>query len=121
MLTALRFRLAVIAAKLLVRLCRGFGRGGSSLPGRAASLLSPGALQRIAAVCPGGAVLVTGTNGKTTTAAMIAGMLGRAGYRVIHNATGANLTYGITSAYLQDCDLRGRPRGDIGVLEVDEA
>jgi len=66
-------------------------------------------------------VLVTGTNGKTTTAAMIAGMLGRAGYRVIHNATGANLTYGITSAYLQDCDLRGRPRGDIGVLEVDEA
>jgi UDP-N-acetylmuramyl tripeptide synthase len=66
-------------------------------------------------------VLITGTNGKTTTAAMIAAMLRRAGHRVIHNATGANLTYGIASTYLQDCDAWGRPRGDIAVLEVDEA
>ena len=86
-----------------------------------ASVLSPDVLHRIATACPGGAVLVTGTNGKTTTAAMIAGMLRRAGYEVVHNSTGANLTYGIASAYLQDCDARGRPRGDIGVLEVDEA
>jgi len=120
-LSLLRFRLAVAAAKLLIRLCRLFGRGGSSLPGRVAFVLFPGVLQRIALACREGAVLITGTNGKTTTAAMIAGMLRRAGYRVIHNGTGANLTYGIASAYLQDADGRGRPRGDIGVLEVDEA
>ncbi len=114
-------RSAVVVGKLLIRLCRVLGFGGSNLPGRVARRLCPDLLARLAGQCPRGAVLVTGTNGKTTTARMIAGILGRAGLTAVHNRTGANLITGITSTYLEACDWSGGVRQDIGLLEVDEA
>lgn len=96
-------------------------RGGSTLPGRLARVLDGQVLIRLARRLPDGALAVTGTNGKTTTAKMLAGILEAADRRVVHNRAGANLISGITTALLAGTDWLGRPRGRIGLLEVDEA
>ncbi|MDQ7793119.1 MAG: Mur ligase family protein [bacterium] len=108
-------------SKLLIKLCRALGYAGSNLPGRVALFLYPRILARLSGQCRSGAVLVTGTNGKTTTALMLTGILNRAGLTVVHNRSGANLISGITATYLQACDWRGRMKAAIGVAEVDEA
>ncbi|HET7035041.1 MAG TPA: MurT ligase domain-containing protein, partial [Thermomicrobiaceae bacterium] len=61
------------------------------------------------------------TNGKTTTARMLADILEGAGLRVIHNRSGSNLVRGISAAFTGQSTLRGRPRGRVAVVEADEA
>ena len=65
----------------------------------------------------GGSVLVSATNGKTTTAAMIAAALERAGRPLVHNRAGSNMAWGVATALLD----AGRERGQLGLFEVDEA
>jgi UDP-N-acetylmuramyl tripeptide synthase len=79
--------------------------------------LSPGALRRMARELDAGSVLVSATNGKTTTAAMIAAALERAGRRVVHNRAGSNMSWGVATALLD----AGREREQLGLFEVDEA
>ena len=67
-----------------------------------------------------GYILVSGTNGKTTTTKMISHILSNNGFRVVHNKSGANLLNGIASTLLLDRNLFGNTYADIGVLEVDE-
>ncbi|MCG0238122.1 MAG: Mur ligase family protein [Firmicutes bacterium] len=117
----LRSLLALWAGKLVLWAARAVGRAGSSLPGRVARLVDPGILTALAARTPGGHAVITGTNGKTTTAKMLAGILAVAGQRVVHNRAGANLIAGVTTAFLADATWSGRVRGSVGVLEVDEA
>src|SRR5581483_2096246 len=69
---------------------------------------------------PGGTVLITGTNGKTTTTGIVAAALEAGGERVLTNGSGANLVFGIVAAAIADSDLRGRPRSHTAVFEVDE-
>jgi UDP-N-acetylmuramyl tripeptide synthase len=95
--------------------------GGSTLPGRAARFLSPGFVPDMVRELPLGSVLVTGTNGKTTTATLLASILDRAGMTPLHNRTGANLMAGIASALVRESDLGGHLAGRIGLFEVDEA
>ncbi len=95
--------------------------GGSTLPGRVARKLSSHFVPDMVQSLPLGCALVTGTNGKTTTATLLAELLDRAGMTPVHNRTGANLMAGIASALIRESDLRGRPAGLIGVFEVDEA
>lgn len=64
---------------------------------------------------------MTGTNGKTTTTRMISAVLQKAGMRVIHNRSGANLITGIAVALVNSSSLSGEPRADVGLFEVDEA
>jgi lipid II isoglutaminyl synthase (glutamine-hydrolysing) len=64
-----------------------------------------------------GSVLVSATNGKTTTAAMIASGLERTGRRVVHNRAGSNMAWGVATALLD----AGRTPGQLGLFEVDEA
>ncbi|MDA8144876.1 MAG: MurT ligase domain-containing protein [Thermaerobacter sp.] len=116
----MRQTVAVGAGKLTRQLSRWSGRGGSTLPGRVVLALEPDFLRRMAAQVGTGSLLVTGTNGKTTTANLLAGML-RRGHRVCHNAAGANLLVGLTTAFLTECDPWGRLRAELAVLEVDEA
>jgi UDP-N-acetylmuramyl tripeptide synthase len=66
-----------------------------------------------------GSVIITGTNGKTTTARLLSTILQDAGYRLVHNRSGANLKEGLTSAFL-DAAAAVR-RADIALMEVDEA
>lgn len=117
----LRFRLAILVGKLAISVLRLVGRAASSFPGKVARHLCPGLLARLAGQCPEGCVLVTGTNGKTTTAKMISDILTRRGLRVVHNRSGANLIAGITTAFVAAADWRGRLHADIGLIEADEA
>ncbi len=89
-------------------------------PGRVARWLAPDLLGRLARRLPHGVVVVTGTNGKTTTARLVANALKAAGLRVVHNRAGANLPAGLLSALLLATD-GSVPRADVGVFEVDEA
>jgi UDP-N-acetylmuramyl tripeptide synthase len=113
---AVRIPLAaeVLAARAAARLSRLVGTGGgTTVPGKLLWRLDPGAIDRLAARLPAGAALVSATNGKTTTAAMAAEILGGR-YRLAHNRSGANLVSGVASTLLS---ARG---AELGLFEVDE-
>jgi lipid II isoglutaminyl synthase (glutamine-hydrolysing) len=95
------------------------GGGATSIPGAVLLRLDPRAIARLAGDLPAGSVIVSATNGKTTTAAMLASVMERAALHVVHNRAGANMAGGIASALLE---ARGRrvPPADIGLFEVDE-
>lgn len=79
--------------------------GGSSLPGRVALKLRPGILRILSRNFK--VIMVTGTNGKTTTSSMITGVLEKAGYTVINNSSGANMTDGIASCFIANYGKKG--------------
>ncbi len=95
--------------------------GGTTLPGRTAMALAPGIVTGLARRLSRGVVLVSGTNGKTTTARLLGGVLDAAGLVAIHNRAGANLLSGIASALVERATPGGTVHGDIGLFEVDEA
>ena len=99
------------AGKASRRLRRG---GGTTLPGLVARAVDPGTASELAGRLPNGCILVTGTNGKTTTTRLLSALLSAAGHRPVHNRAGANLMEGLTTALLEQS-------GDIGLFEVDEA
>jgi UDP-N-acetylmuramyl tripeptide synthase len=105
----------VAVARAAGRLSRFAGTGGgTTIPGKLLWRLDPGAVDRLAARLPLGSAVLSATNGKTTTAAMTAGILhGRT--RLAHNRSGANLVSGVASALL---DADG---AELGLFEVDEA
>src|SRR3954447_1254149 len=88
--------------------------GGTTLPGKLLSKLDPGAIDLLARRLPHGSALVSATNGKTTTTAMVAEIL-RGRVRVAHNNSGANLVSGIASTLLR------AHNAELGLFEVDEA
>ena len=108
------------AARRAARL-RGGGSGGSALPGLVAEKIDPGFLAHALADVPGGIVVVSGTNGKTTTTKMLVALLRAHGRTVFTNPTGSNFTRGVISAMLSERLHRGRLQADIAVLELDEA
>lgn len=95
--------------------------GGSALPGLFVERIDPDFIRRTLAPLPYGTVVVSGTNGKTTTTKMVVELLESQGLRVFTNRTGSNFTRGVAAALLGDVDLRGRLDADIAVLELDEA
>ncbi|HYF62311.1 MAG TPA: MurT ligase domain-containing protein [Herpetosiphonaceae bacterium] len=94
--------------------------GGTNLPGRVARRIAPDVLRHQAGRLPGGVVLVSGTNGKTTTSRMLAAILAQAGQPALHNRAGANLITGLTAATL-DLGIWGPPPFKHAIFEVDEA
>lgn len=107
--------------KLVRKAARLTRHGGSAFPGKVVERIDPGFLARTLAQLPLGVVLVSGTNGKTTTTRMVASMLSELGLRVFTNPTGSNFTRGVVSALLEQVTLGGRLDADIAVLELDEA
>ena len=116
----MRYRLAVIAGRLARWLLRLRG-GGSAVPGRVALAIAPKFLERAVSRLPLGVVFVSGSNGKSTTTNMLTAILREHGLDVFTNPSGGNLPQGIASALLADVPLDGFVRGDVGVIEVDEA
>ena len=119
-------RLAAVAAARVARVgVRGLvRRGGSALPGLVAGTLDQDLLYDLIAALGGGAVLVSGTNGKTTVTALVAGIAESSGGPVVSNPSGSNLARGLLSHLLERTNLLGRPRWSadaLGVLELDEA
>lgn len=121
--TVMRKFLAILAAETARALSQMSKRGsGSALPGLVAQKVDPNIITKLADKLPGGIILVTGTNGKTTTAKMLAGILEAAGHKVIYNFSGSNLSRGIASFLIQHTNFWGtKLDGDIGLFEVDEA
>jgi lipid II isoglutaminyl synthase (glutamine-hydrolysing) len=105
----------VVAARAAGALSRRTGRGGTSLPGKLLMRLEPHAISRLSARLHRGSAVISATNGKTTTAAMVAGILERAGARLVHNRAGANMAGGVATALLD-----GPRDADTGLFEVDE-
>jgi lipid II isoglutaminyl synthase (glutamine-hydrolysing) len=93
------------------------GRGGTTAPGRLLLRLDEHAIGRLGARLDDGAALLSATNGKTTTASMLAGILEHGGEHVVRNRAGSNMHWGVATALLD----AGRRRGELGLLEVDEA
>ena len=111
---------ALFGAKRLVATAAGSasrasGRGGgTTLPGRLLLRLAPDAIARLGARLDGDVTLISATNGKTTTAGMLAAVLAADGRRPVHNRAGSNMTWGIATALLEQ-------QGGEGLFEVDEA
>jgi UDP-N-acetylmuramyl tripeptide synthase len=109
-----RLELETLAARAVGTVSRAAGRGGgTTLPGKLLWKADPGAVDALATRLSSGVALVSATNGKTTTTAMAARILGR-DHRLAWNRAGANLLSGIASAL-----VAGR-RADLGLFEVDE-
>ena len=106
------------AVRAASRLAHG---GGSAFPGKVVERIDPQFLARTLAQLPLGVVLVSGTNGKTTTTRMVASMLESLGLKVFTNPTGSNFTRGVVSSLLTEVTLSGKLDADIAVLELDEA
>ena len=106
------------AVRAAARLMHG---GGSAFPGKVVERIDPQFLARTLANLPFGVVLVSGTNGKTTTTRMVASMLESLGLKVFTNPTGSNFTRGVVSSLLGEISLGGKLDADIAVLELDEA
>ncbi|WP_051585810.1 MurT ligase domain-containing protein [Caldanaerobius polysaccharolyticus] len=117
----LRLIFAIIVGKFTQRFLRAIGRGGTSLPGKIVRKIDPHLLEKLAGRFTKGRIIVTGTNGKTTTCRMIKSIFERNGYKVLNNVSGANLISGLTTSVLNGCSFLGKPKGDILLLEVDEA
>lgn len=122
-MTSSRTLLALAVAKQAAFWSRTLRRGGGeALPGLLAERISPSILSELASYLRHGCVVVTGTNGKTTTCLALALILEQEGYTVLRNKGGSNLTRGLVSALAENTPLlQGQPQHDIGLFEVDEA
>jgi UDP-N-acetylmuramyl tripeptide synthase len=116
---------AIAAAKLTGELSRRLGvGGGTALPGLVAERIDPEIIAEMAATLGRGSVLVTGTNGKTTTSRLLRGILRSAGLFPVANRAGSNMMRGIAAALAESAGWSGDVRKQdrrIGVFEVDEA
>ncbi len=120
-LSAARQVAAISASKVALEVLRRSGRGGTAAPGLVALQIDPEVVAKIARKLPNGAVVVAGTNGKTTTSRMIADIIEASGLKVIHNRSGSNLARGVAATFVQQSSLAGDPDGQIAVIESDEA
>jgi UDP-N-acetylmuramyl tripeptide synthase len=110
----------IVVARAVGELARRAGRGGgTSLPGKVLMRLEPHAIAELGARLPDGCAVISATNGKTTTAAMCASVLERAGIPLVHNRAGANMAGGVASTLLAASRGRGID-GRLGLFEVDE-
>ena len=119
----MRSRLTVAlgrTARLAARV-RGGGSGGTAFPGLVMERTDPGFLERTLSRLPRGVVVVSGTNGKTTTTKMVVQLLREQGLKVFTNRTGSNFVRGVLASLLTEVDAAGNLDADIAVLELDEA
>jgi UDP-N-acetylmuramyl tripeptide synthase len=111
---------AIWLGKLVLLALRLAGRRGTALPGLVVEKLFPQFLPRRLARLPHGVVVVSGTNGKTTTTKMVATVLGQR-HRVLTNDTGGNFVRGVLTAVIAQASWLGRTDAEVAVFELDEA
>lgn len=114
-----KYKLASLVSKIINKACRAANYGGTTLPGKIACKIYPNALEEAARHYK--VIMVTGTNGKTTTTLMIGRILKENGIKYITNKSGANLIGGIATTFLNSTDSSGRPFAQVALIEVDEA
>ena len=110
-------RLAVGLARIVRAATRRAGRGGTTVPGRLLLRIDRRAIAHLGERLSGGTALISATNGKTTTASMLAGVLEGDGRAVVRNRAGSNMHWGVATALID----AGRGADELGLFEVDEA
>ena len=114
--------LSVVGAKVVGNTIRRIGRGGgTAAPGLVAERIDPGLLTKLSAQLDHGALVVAGTNGKTTTTRMIADIFEANNWQVVHNRSGSNLVRGVVASFVDKSNPIGKIQGNVGVIEADEA
>jgi UDP-N-acetylmuramyl tripeptide synthase len=121
----LRVAAAVCAGKIAAAASRIARRGGgTAIAGLVALRVDPNVVRNLAAQAAAGAIVVTGTNGKTTTSLMLSGIAGAAGLQPLHNRSGSNLMRGVAAMLVDESTFSGhvaRAAARLAILEVDEA
>lgn len=115
----MRVLLSVLVCKLARFFLRLTGRGGTNLPGKLAVKICPNLLEHLAKHVK--CIIITGTNGKTTSARIIEQAHKEAGCNYFSNRSGANLLTGITAEFAMHATWTGRPKCQYAVIECDEA
>jgi len=118
---SLRRMIAIFVGKLAIVFSRIAGNQGTNFPGRLARKIDPTILSEISRHISREIIIVTGTNGKTTTSNMIAEIFRENGCSYVHNRAGANMLSGITTAFIKATNLSGNRPFDYALLETDEA
>ncbi|WP_019849793.1 MurT ligase domain-containing protein [Desulfitobacterium sp. PCE1] len=116
-----RFWFALWAGKGISSILKLLGKKGTTLPGKIALNLEPRLMGMLSSAYTDGIIMVTGTNGKTTTANLLAQILKADGKTFAFNQAGANLVTGITGALLANTGWGGQAKVKMALLEVDEA
>lgn len=109
---------SVIVAKMIYFILRLFGRGATTLPGRAALYLKYNILNRLSKGVR--IICVTGTNGKTTTCALLEHAMKANGLSYFINKSGANMLSGVATAFIMNSNILGHCKKDYAILECDE-
>jgi UDP-N-acetylmuramyl tripeptide synthase len=115
----MRFYCTLLLSKLIINLSKLFFNGGTNFPGKLALKLYPNILRRLGNNYK--VIIITGTNGKTTTTSMLYNILVNNGDDVITNETGANMLSGIVSCFINKYSIFQKNKSKFAVLEVDEA
>lgn len=113
-------RISIIVGKIIQFVSRLRG-GGSALPGLVVEKINPNFIGNMLGNLKYGVVVVSGTNGKTTTTKMVVELLESQGMKVFSNKTGSNFVRGVGAALLSESSWTGKLNADIAVLELDEA
>ncbi len=114
----IRASFTIAVCKILRKLLRLMGKGGTNVPGTVALKLYPKILRRLSRGVT--VILVTGTNGKTTITRMIEQCLKETGKSYFTNKSGANMDTGITAEFVVNSDIFGKCKYDYALIECDE-
>ncbi len=113
---------AIIIGKIIGWICRIFFKtGATALPGLISLKLNPSLINQIVTNNRIRSIIITGTNGKTTTSRLFGSMLQAQNTPFLHNRSGSNLLRGIATALINQSDIFGRIKIKLAVWEVDEA
>jgi UDP-N-acetylmuramyl tripeptide synthase len=111
--------LSILISKFIITISRFLFHGGTNFPGKVALKLDKNILKTIASNYD--VILITGTNGKTTTTSMIYSIIKQSNKPVITNNTGANMYTGIIACFIANYSFKKSTEKKIAVIEVDEA
>jgi UDP-N-acetylmuramyl tripeptide synthase len=116
----MNFRLifAIVASKIALIFCKLINRSGTNFPGKVALKIYPDILTQLSKNYK--TIVITGTNGKTTTVRVIGSILAENGIEYISNKSGANLMGGIVTTFIKASDIYGHSKINISLIEVDE-
>ena len=112
---------SIVIGKIIRKVLIISGRTGSALPGLIVEKINPNILVQTLGQLPQGVIIVSGTNGKTTTTKILTHLLEAQGLKVLTNKTGSNFVRGIISVIIEYAKLNGKLSFDIAVFEQDEA
>lgn len=117
----IRHTIAIAACKILIKIGKLMGKGGSSTPGLIALKISPDVLRHTASQLGENIIAVCGTNGKTTTNNLLCKLIESKGKSVVCNSMGANMLPGVACAFLSKTTLSGKLKAEYASIECDEA